>query len=378
MINPKQNLTSLKSLYLATHSAEPARRFLPEFAAALAEADTVHENEQTAFLAMQELYSISTIEEVAAIAHIDTGAKTSLIKSLGLSAAAAKRILKSFRDHPLGKQTLEEWERFQQYEYQLGCDLDLDAPPVSDLSLAVGAPPPAAPPTPSVNLISDCMPPIRHQQSRGTCVAFTSVAALEYYFCKFRGEPGLDLSEQFEFWNMVSHTNRCTLRDGFPLLQTSGVCRDNTWPYNPVRGPSPDDQGPPPATALAEAPAFSCNTVRQLQNPRAVPEIQQALQRSRVVGIGIPVYNSWYLSGAVRLDGNITVPLPGEVALQTGHAVALVGYADDSQFAGGGYFIVRNSWGNTWAPRSVFGPGYGTIPYRYISNFNWDAWCIIS
>lgn len=378
MINPKQNLTSLSSLYLAKHLVPPARRIVPDFAVDLAEADTVHENEEAAFLALQELYSISTIEEVAAIAQIDAREKTSLVKDLGLTDAAAKRILKSFREHPLGKQNLQEWERSQEYAYHLGCDLDLDAPPVSEPFEAAGAAPPAGPPIPSVNLIADCMPPIRHQQTRGTCVAFTSVAALEYYFCKFRGERGLDLSEQFEFWNMVSHTRQRTLRDGFPLLQSSGVCRATTWPYNPIPGRPPDDQGPPPATAVAEAAAFSCHTVRQMQSPRSVPEIQQALQRSRIVGIGIPVYNSWYLSGAVRVDGNITVPLPGEVPLQTGHAVALVGYADDPQFAGGGYFIVRNSWGNTWAPRSVFGPGYGTIPYRYISNFNWDAWCIVA
>jgi C1A family cysteine protease len=83
-------------------------------------------------------------------------------------------------------------------------------------------------------------------------------------------------------------------------------------------------------------------------------------------------------SPVVRKYGNITVPLPGEVPDKIGHAVALVGYEDSPEFAGGGYFIVRNSWGYNWATEGVFGPGYGTIPYRYIERFNWDAWCVVS
>lgn len=377
MINPKQNLTSLTSIYLAKRAPRPARHVVPEFAAALAEADIVHESEEAALMALQALYSISTIEEVAALAHLDDKSKTTLVKELGLPAATARRILKTFRTNRLGKENLQEWERFQRFEYHLGCEIDLNAPPPVEPPGTLSAPPPTSAPPPAVNLISEDMPPIRNQQARGTCVSFTSVAALEYYFGKFRHERRLDLSEQFEFWNMVSHTGQCNLQVGFPLLQSSGVCRASTWPYNPNPGPSPDDQGPPPAFAVEEAQAFSCRSTRQL-SPRSIADIQHALQRSRIVGIAIPVYDSWFRSGAVRRDGNITVPLPGEVPQRIGHAVALVGYADDQTFAGGGYFIVRNSWGNTWASRSVFGPGYGTIPYRYITNFNWDAWCIVS
>ncbi len=113
-------------------------------------------------------------------------------------------------------------------------------------------------------------------------------------------------------------------------------------------------------------------------HPVLLPDLQTALQRGCIVGIGIPVYNSWMNSPVVRVYGNITAPLPGEVPQSTGHAVALVGYADDPEFADGGYFIVRNSWGNAWTSQGVFGPGYGTIPYRYITGFNSDAWCIVA
>jgi C1A family cysteine protease len=239
---------------------------------------------------------------------------------------------------------------------------------------------PPAPPAPQgeVTLIDAFMPPIRDQANRGTCVAFASVACLEYYRARFCGQPGLDLSEQYQFWDMVTATGQRNLVSGFPLLRDRGVCREQTWPYYGNVIPPADDQGPAPAAAGAEAPAYTCRTVRQLPDPRSVPDIQQELSAGRVVGIGIPVYNSWYQSGIVRQYGNINVPLPGEVPMPVGHAIALVGYADDPDFAGGGYFIVRNSWDSYWATLGVFGPGYGTIPYRYITGFNWDAWCIIA
>ena len=51
-----------------------------------------------------------------------------------------------------------------------------------------------------------------------------------------------------------------------------------------------------------------------------------------------------------------------------GHAMLLVGYADDETVAGGGYFIVRNSWGEEWGEQ-----GYGKIPYAYIELFTTSA-----
>jgi hypothetical protein len=150
---------------------------------------------------------------------------------------------------------------------------------------------------------------------------------------------------------------------------------DQTWPYysKPIGGN--DSQGPAPTQAVAEAAGYRCGVVRQLP-ARSVGAIRDEVQKRRLVGIGIPVYKSWFKSGIVRERGNITVPLPGEVPDPVGHAIALVGFADDPDYAGGGYFIVRNSWGNNWGTKSVFGSGYGTIPYRYITFFNWDAWCI--
>lgn len=50
------------------------------------------------------------------------------------------------------------------------------------------------------------------------------------------------------------------------------------------------------------------------------------------------------------------------------HAMVLTGYEDNAAFPGGGFFIVRNSWGADWGDG-----GYGKISYAYIELF-----CVMS
>jgi C1A family cysteine protease len=50
-----------------------------------------------------------------------------------------------------------------------------------------------------------------------------------------------------------------------------------------------------------------------------------------------------------------------------------VGYVDDDAVPGGGYFIVRNSWGDYWAADSPEAPGHALIPYAYVEQFSLEA-----
>jgi C1A family cysteine protease len=67
------------------------------------------------------------------------------------------------------------------------------------------------------------------------------------------------------------------------------------------------------------------------------------------------------------------MPLGSEPPLASGHCMCAVGYQDDKSYPRGGYFIVRNSWGTTWASQSPYGAGYGIIPYQYITSFATEA-----
>ena len=229
---------------------------------------------------------------------------------------------------------------------------------------------PAAALPPSVNHALR-MSPIRQQGGRGTCVGFSMTAMHEFY----RNQSGTpqDFSEQF----LYHQTKQI---DGNPaacgtwavkaaqVLAGKGQCREAVWPYNP--NPPCNNNGVQPGNALADAAGFKLQPI--VLNPKDVNAIKSALASGCVCEFSIPVYNSWYQSSATRQTGRITMRLPGEQSAG-GHAMCLIGYQDDGTTPGGGFFILRNSWGLVWGSQCPYGAGNGTIPYAYLANDGWEA-----
>jgi hypothetical protein len=209
-------------------------------------------------------------------------------------------------------------------------------------------------------------PPVRDQRVRGTCVAFSSVALLEFHLSG--GAPRTKKhSEQFLFW-------ACKQKDGNPavdgtilevasgVMADQGVCLAKTWPYNPLPGTA-IGQGPPPAGAIAEAKSSlwpGCATLA----PGDLDALQALLDAGRPFALGVRTYPSWEYP-SVADSGEVPMPLP-RMNPDGGHAVCVVGYEVRSGVPGGGAFIFRNSWGKTWARRSRFRPGYGTLFFEYV------------
>jgi hypothetical protein len=392
--NPKTRLTPLQSprVFDPLDSASASTRKMargitaPRAAPAAALSD--------AHLARLREHSITTVEEVLALDHLDQRQGTSFVRNLKVPAKTVAGLRRAFAATEAGSAELQDWERFDLYQYTLGLE-----PPASDEQRGAadtGASPlgaagasadveagdltalgfPTAPiPAVSAALARECLQPVRDQQNRYTCTAFASVACLEHYLCTTQGLR-VDLSEQFQYWNMVWNTGAHSLAVSFPQLRNTGVCREVTWPYFGQPIPGNDAQHPPPIAAPVEAAAYTCQEVLQLP-ANSVDAIRAVLMQGRLVAVGIPVYLSWWNSPVVRKYGNITLPMLGETPETWGHAVALVGFQADDDFAGGGFFVVRNSWNGYWAPDSALGPGYGTLPYAYIQRLNWDAWCIL-
>jgi C1A family cysteine protease len=239
---------------------------------------------------------------------------------------------------------------------------------------AAGAPV-AVTAVPEVNLVRQ-MTGIKNQRSRGTCVAFSSVAVRE-----FLAGSGIDLSEQYLYWwcddhDPVPEEPGTTVEMGFTGLKETGVCPEATWPYNPNRIPGNEGQGPPPAGAEQEAAKYKNARILDLDE-NSIEELKTCLRGtdslpSRPIAFSVPVYNSWLKSMAVQLSGQITMPLPGE-KVTGGHAMVMVGYQLDDSVPGGGFFIIRNSWGTAWGENCKYGSGYGTIPFKYISTYCWEA-----
>jgi hypothetical protein len=218
----------------------------------------------------------------------------------------------------------------------------------------------------SVNLIP-FMTPIRNQGPRGTCVSY-ALSALNEYILRRRNIPR-DLSEQHLYYEIK-------LIDGSPsgcgtwqqkavnALRLRGQCREITWGYRPNL--PCNNHGPLPAQARPDGLNYRLQTIAV--SARNVLAYKNHMSRQRPITISIPVYNSWYQSAETRRSGRITMRLGNEPAVG-GHAVCLVGYQDSPTSPGGGFFIVRNSWGPSgFGYQCPFGAGYGTIPYQYITN----------
>lgn len=223
---------------------------------------------------------------------------------------------------------------------------------------------------PAVSHIAQ-MPAVRDQGARGACVAFALVAVLEHHLRR-QGKSPEPLSEQF-----VYHAAKQA--DGAPgscgtwqvkalqAMARLGACSERLWRYNPT--PPCNNNGVEPSAARPDAAVRRCAPV--VLGARDVHAARTLLAAGCVLSLSVPVYASWANSLAVRMTGQITMRLASEAAI-AGHALCVVGYQDKTEYPGGGYFIVRNSWGPRWAYDSAYGAGYGTIPYAYVANDGWE------
>lgn len=235
-----------------------------------------------------------------------------------------------------------------------------------------------AAPRPEVSFIEQ-MPAVRDQGERGTCVAFSSGAYLEFQLGRqAAGErPRMSLprrSEQFVYW-------ACKQKDGFPqdegtlvsvareVLKRQGACRHAKWKYVPEQNPS-EGQGPPPEGAEEEAREARWTGVRMLP-AKSVEKLKTALNQGRPVVLSVLTFPGWDFPN-VQLSGEISMPFPGEPSAG-GHAVCLVGYLLDSNLPGAGAFLFRNSWGRSFGRQSLFAAGYGTLPFEYVTHYGLEA-----
>lgn len=173
----------------------------------------------------------------------------------------------------------------------------------------------------------------------------------------------------------------CLLQSCFQALETYGVCRDVLWPYAPVQaapvfGSSAAGrvEFPPKTREDAEKRRMTHGLYR-LGTPNNVDEISSFLAGANERRPMPVVVTVDFFEGC---DGE-TYKFPETETDAAGHLVAvnewkgrhgllIVGYMDSSAYAGGGYFIIRNSLGAGWGNR-----GYGKLPYAYLECFAREA-----
>jgi C1A family cysteine protease len=137
------------------------------------------------------------------------------------------------------------------------------------------------------------------------------------------------------------------IRDGMKVLANVGVCPEDDAPY------TDQDCSEPSQDATDHAGQFRVRTYARVTT---LSGLKQALAGRDGCVIGIQVYESFESPDA----GHIPMPEPNEQLLG-GHALFCCGYQDDSGYEGGGYLIVKNSWGTGFGDE-----GYVYIPYAYV------------
>ncbi len=224
-----------------------------------------------------------------------------------------------------------------------------------------------APLPPKVDLTSK-MSPIRNQGQRGTCVSFACTAVREYLTVT-NGEQR-DLSEQYLYWSCKQHDllpgPGTFIGVAMERLLVEGQCTEDIWPYNGVPVAGNEGQNPPPPDAAAKASAYRISSTQRVP-ARSVDSLRQALANGSPVAFAVPVYTYWFTE-PLRTTGDIRLPLPTD-HLEGGHAMCIVGYEDDPEIPGGGYFMIRNSWGTYWASKSSISAGYARLPYAYMQQY---------
>src|SRR5579859_3685584 len=227
---------------------------------------------------------------------------------------------------------------------------------------------------PTEKSLADGLHAPRNQGERNTCVAFALAAMVE----QITGQPDF-LSPQFIYWACKQEDGLLgdigTRPDtGISVIQKLGVCAESVWRYDPMPNERNPGQGPPPASAAAEARTRRATGATQLP-ARDVLQIKATIAQGNSVMIGMIVSEQWTTTWQARTLGRVRKPLPGEAPMG-GHAMLAVGYRDDDNAPGGGYFIVRNSWGDVWGRENPDGAGYGHIPYQLIAEQNMVAFAI--
>ena len=317
---------------------------------------------------------IISIQEFLALTDIPT-VRPGLMKLLGVDDAALQSLiqeantqLSSWRDAAAEDEALDE------LTYAAGA---LPPPPTMRDEVQYETIPHETPLPPALSY-SDELPPLRNQGVRGTCVAHAAAAVREFLEIQRRKGTAkfnprrINFSEQFIYW-------WCKEQDGMPdvsgtypalgmqCLAEAGVSWEKSWPYNPNPKPGNESQGPPPPAALQEAQHYRIRRVIHLR-PDDIDSMKAALVQGKSVMIAIPMFESWFHNRITRKFGKINLPLPDDKTVGA-HAMALVGYVDDAEAPGGGYFILRNAW-KPWAMANPLGKGLGTIPYAFMRQHN--------
>jgi C1A family cysteine protease len=176
------------------------------------------------------------------------------------------------------------------------------------------------------------------------------------------------------------------------LFTANGIpfVAENTWPYNPYQEDCDYYHETYPGFYCSETEAQGGGYDNRQQDPYAasatgasigeshqlyasVDRVRQALYRGYPVILSFNA-NSDFLAATYK-GGVVSwvFKVPGCSSGVCGHAVLAIGYQDDEDIQGGGYIIIKNSWGENWGDG-----GYAYLTYEWLENSILDAQAVKS
>jgi hypothetical protein len=176
---------------------------------------------------------------------------------------------------------------------------------------------------------------VRSQGERPTCSAFAVVAGLEQLV---RMTTGLvvDLSEE-QLWSRYGKSRW----DAFRFARTDFLGPEALWPYG---GDASEDLAGSGVARLTRA-----------ERVLDAAQLRAALaQRHAPVVLDLTAHEGFVATG----DDGLVWPEGG--AAVGAHAALVVGYGDYPDVPGGGFLVLKNSWGPDWGDG-----GYGYLPFAY-------------
>jgi hypothetical protein len=185
--------------------------------------------------------------------------------------------------------------------------------------------------------------PPKNQGSRPWCTAFAQVTVMENMIRHGFGEI-VDLSEIHHFRNYNQYDCYASIK----ASQSYKIIPEASWPYN-AGGP---------VSGYKEHGLAKITGYRSLTK---MSQVKDAIRANHPVHIGLDINGSWNAPGK---NGRLSSGGGGG----GGHAITIVGFYEDSTYSGGGYFLIKNSWGTKWGDM-----GYGRVPYDYCNY----GWCVL-
>ena len=178
---------------------------------------------------------------------------------------------------------------------------------------------------------------IRDQGSEGLCTAFAAVAAVENLVHHHFKQP-LNLSERAHWRNYREYSADSSLAAARKYF----MIPEDVWPYNRAS----------PVTDPARAKTARIRDYGEIETDHVA--VIDSLRH------GFPVVIAMGVTRSLMDPADGGIVRAGRAMGGAGHAITIVGAIIDQRVPGGGYYIIKNSWGSDYGDK-----GYAYVAFDY-------------